>query len=282
MDWSWSLALRDARVRDALATADVITEVVHRGKVGSTQDEALQLMRQRARSGILLVTDRQVAGRGRRGRSWDDAEVAGASLALTLVLALPEQGATLVPHAVGLALHDAVSGTVGAGGGGSEIALKWPNDLVVPAAVLPDRSTSGRRRKLAGILIEREQVGDDDLLLVGVGINIGCEAMPSPTHPDRTSLHELCVASGGSTVDRAALLAALVRAIDARLGLLTTDRVALMDAYRARCETIGRDVDLELPGATMLHGRAIDVDEDGHLVLDVAGSQHVVVAATVL
>lgn len=269
-------------MRDAVASAEVVTEVVHRGTVGSTQDEVLELLRQRARSGILLVADRQVAGRGRRGRSWDDADVVGASLALTLVLALPEQGATLVPHAVGLALHDAVSGIVGAAGGGSEVALKWPNDLVVPAAALPDRPAPHHLRKLAGILVEREQVGSDELLLVGVGINIGHEAMSSPPHPDRTSLHELCVEAGEPTVDRAALLAAFVRAVDARLGVLPTDRVALMDAYRARCETIGRDVALELPGATILHGRAVDVDEDGHLVLDVAGSQHVVIAATVL
>jgi BirA family transcriptional regulator, biotin operon repressor / biotin---[acetyl-CoA-carboxylase] ligase len=276
VDWSWSSALRDPRVRAAVADAVVVSEVVHRGTVRSTQDEVLELLRQRARSGILLVADRQLAGRGRRGRSWDDAAVAGVSLALTTVLDLPEHGSTLVPHAVGLALHDAVAAT-----GVRGVCLKWPNDLVAVTESPSGATAVPQRRKLAGILVERERFGTDELLLVGVGVNIGGDESPTPALPDRTSLQELRTASGGGPVDRAGFLAALVAALDARVRELSEDRAALIGAYRAVCETIGRDVDLELPDATMLHGRAVDVDEDGHLVLDVEGAQHVVVAATV-
>jgi BirA family transcriptional regulator, biotin operon repressor / biotin---[acetyl-CoA-carboxylase] ligase len=277
VDWSWSNALRDPRCRDVVSAASVVTEIVHRGTVRSTQDEALALLRERTRTGMLVVADRQVAGRGRRGRTWEDAQDAGASLALTLVIATPDAGSTLVPHAVGLALHDAI-GAIGVTG----VALKWPNDLVVPAEAAAGRTGPERRRKVAGILVEREQLGDADLLLIGIGVNIGCESRPlQPLHPDRTSLHELSPGlTAGASIDRVGFLAALVGALDTRLSGLARDRVTLMVDYRARCETIGRDVDLELPGPTTLHGRAVDVDEDGHLILDVAGAQHVVVAAT--
>jgi len=293
MDRSWSRALRDARVRAAVEASGMVHELVHRGSVASTQDEALDLVRRGARGGLLLVADRQLAGRGRRGRSWDDASIVGASLALTLVIETPPRGSTLVPHAVGVALHDALS-ALGADG----LVLKWPNDLVAllpvaPGGMLVGVHTVTPRRKLAGILVERERLDGRDLLLIGVGVNVGDEhqsqhvggeSVPS-THPDRIDVRELLQAADGGrgsvAVDRGGLLAALVVALTERLGALDGDLVQLLADYRARCETIGRDVDVELPDGSSLQGRATDIDDDGHLVLDVDGAQHVVVAATV-
>jgi BirA family biotin operon repressor/biotin-[acetyl-CoA-carboxylase] ligase len=293
MDRSWSSALRDPRVRAALAANDVVAEVVHRGSVGSTQDEALTLLRTGARRGLLLVADRQLAGRGRRGRNWDDAELVGASLALTLAIDTPMRGLTLVTHAVGLAVHDAVTGLGVAG-----LALKWPNDLVSTLAPAGSAGLLGspngpRRRKLAGILVERERVEGRDVLLVGVGVNVGTEGPPGVTHgedgaarhPERIDLHELLRAApdrdGSQGIDRAGLLAGLIAALQTRLGSLAGHRQSLLADYRERCETIGRDVDVELPDGDSLQGRATGVDDDGHLILDVDGAQHVVVAATV-
>jgi BirA family biotin operon repressor/biotin-[acetyl-CoA-carboxylase] ligase len=271
----------------------MVHELVHRGSVASTQDEALDLVRRGARSGLLLVADRQLAGRGRRGRSWDDASVVGASLALTLVIETPPRGSTLVPHAVGVALHDALS-ALGVDG----LVLKWPNDLVAllpaaPGGMLVGVRTATSRRKLAGILVERERLDGRDLLLIGVGVNVGDEQARQEdadeslraTHPDRIDVRELLQAADGgrgpAEVDRGGLLAALVVALTERLGALDGDLVQLLADYRARCETIGRDVDVELPDGSSLQGRATDIDDDGHLVLDVDGAQHVVVAATV-
>jgi BirA family biotin operon repressor/biotin-[acetyl-CoA-carboxylase] ligase len=277
----------------AVAATDVVRELVHRGSVASTQDEALELLRRGARSGLLLVADRQLAGRGRRGRTWDDASVMGASLALTLAIDTPPRGSTLVPHAVGVALHDAITAL-----GVSGLALKWPNDLVATIPPAPGEQllgvrTTRRHRKIAGILVEREQVDGRDLLLIGVGVNIGDEqAWPAstdeparPTHPDRVDVHELLRAVGGIgdpiAIDRAGLVAQLVAAMAERLGALHGDVVQLLAAYRERCETIGRAVDVDLPDGTSLQGDATDIDDDGHLVLDVDGARHVVVAATV-
>jgi len=300
MDRSWSRALRDARVTAAVAATDVVRDLVHRDSVGSTQDEALALLRRGAGSGLLLVTDRQLAGRGRRGRTWDDAEVVGASLALTLVIDTPPRGANLVPHAVGVAVHDALS-ALGVDG----LVLKWPNDVLVRSSTGPAVHPSGtgdtaRRRKLAGILVEREQVDGRDLLLIGVGINIGDQRSvspgavthPSERHPDRTDVQELLrTIDGGRTddeldraddeLDRAELLAGLVTSLAGRLGALDGGGAELLAAYRDRCETIGRHVDVELPDGISLRGCVTGIDEDGHLVLDADGARHVVVAATV-
>jgi BirA family transcriptional regulator, biotin operon repressor / biotin---[acetyl-CoA-carboxylase] ligase len=288
VDQSWGSAMHDPRVELAVTTGEVVTTLAHRGSVGSTQDEALELVRRGAASGLLLLTDRQLAGRGRRGRTWDDSDVIGASLALTLVIDTPGRGSTLVPHAVGLALHDAIT-ALGVPG----LALKWPNDLVhvaEPGAALA--RPSGLRRKLAGILVERERVAERDVLLVGVGVNIGsAERFTAATaQPERCDLLELLgmdgvdqgrVEGGSVPFDRAALLAALVRAFDARLGSIDADPGGLLRVYRSRCETVGRRVTVELPDGRILHGPATGIDDEGHLLLDVEGTQHVVVAGTV-
>ena len=50
------------------------------------------------------------------------------------------------------------------------------------------------------------------------------------------------------------------------------ESTGLRAAYRASCLTLGRDVRVELPGATE-RGRATDVDSSGRLVVGTAGGQ---------
>jgi BirA family biotin operon repressor/biotin-[acetyl-CoA-carboxylase] ligase len=116
-----------------------------------------ELMR-RARAGqtdpVLLVAERQTAGRGRLGRQWHGE--AGASLTFSLGLLLAPADWSGLSLAVGVALADALH---------PGIRLKWPNDLW-----LADR-------KLGGILIETASSGDAAAAarryaVVGVGINI--------------------------------------------------------------------------------------------------------------
>ena len=120
-----------------------------------------ELMR-RARSGrmdpVLLVAQRQTAGRGRLGRGWRSAE--GASLTFSLGLALAPLDWSGLSLAVGVILAESLH---------PAIRLKWPNDLW-----LDDR-------KLGGILIETASFGEREArryAVVGIGINI---AAPSAT-----------------------------------------------------------------------------------------------------
>lgn len=123
-------------------------------EINSTNTE---LMR-RAKSGciepILLVAEKQTAGRGRLGREWHDlAERDDTLPALTFSLGLPLSpvdwsGLSL---AVGLSIAQSLHTNIG---------LKWPNDLWL------------RDRKLAGILIETCAVGQARYAVIGIGINI--------------------------------------------------------------------------------------------------------------
>lgn len=272
----WTRHLGSAAVTGLLTRTAVLKAVHGVEEVDSTQDVALDLARGSAASGTVVVTDRQLRGRGRRGRRWDDIPHGG-SLALTLLLDAPAHSLTLVPLAVGLAVADACERLVGTQRGHvGRIGLKWPNDVVV-------RSVSGSEtatlRKLSGILVQRERVASRDVLLVGVGLNVDRRA--SPPAPDR-----ICLAAfEPSLPGRASILVTLLGALDTRLEQLLGDHdrgpEAVLDAYRAASDTLGRHVDIELPDGRGFTGVVRDVDSSGALCVEVDGRIEVIVAGTV-
>lgn len=72
---------------------------------------------------------------------------------------------------------------------------------------------------------------------------------------------------------RGELMGAVLQAIDARLAA-TPD--AVLGVYGARCRTVGRDVRVRLlGGATRLQGRAVEVLDDGALVLDAGDERRI-------
>lgn len=110
-----------------------------------------ELMR-RARAGrlepVLLVAERQTAGRGRMGRDWTSDD---AALTFSLGLPLAPRDWSGLSLAVGLSLVQALH---------PRLQLKWPNDVWLDG------------RKLAGILIETASFGADRYAVIGVGINL--------------------------------------------------------------------------------------------------------------
>ncbi len=120
---------------------------VHLPRVDSTQAAARERF---TGEPVLVVADRQVAGRGRSGRRWLEADRAlFASLAFEPALEPPRW--PVIPLLAGLAARAALDGRPG---------LKWPNDLVV-----------GEGRKLGGLLAE----ASGGVVVVGLGVNLWWE-----------------------------------------------------------------------------------------------------------
>lgn len=268
---AWSALIDHGAVQDALVRNRRLRAVLAVGEVGSTQDVASERAADGLADGTVVVADHQVAGRGRRGRSWDD-DPGGGTLALTVVLDVLEgdpdlvRSVALTPHALGLAVVAACSSVVP---DVPALRLKWPNDVVVRA------SDGTAARKVAGILIERERVAGRDVLLCGVGLNV--DVRGSMPMPDRTCLAAL----DGVPPSRPALLAALLRALDDALADLVEDPAAVLARYRAGCETIGRSVEVTLPDGRRIVGPVTGVDDEGRLIMEAGGRTEVVVAGTV-
>ena len=145
-------------------------------EIDSTNTE---LMR-RAKAGhivpILLVAEKQTAGRGRLGRDWHDLAERNdtiPSLTFSLGLALSPVDWSGLSLAVGLSIAQSLH---------ADIGLKWPNDLWL--------SADTGDRKLAGILIETCAVGQLRYVVVGVGSNMtkpaeNLDSLAKPSKPLR-------------------------------------------------------------------------------------------------
>lgn len=138
-------------------------------EVDSTNTELMRRVRAGQPEPVLLVAERQTAGRGRLGRSWH-AEP-GASLTFSLGLPLAPADWSGLSLAVGVAVAEALHPAV---------QLKWPNDLWVGD------------RKLGGILIETAAApaGPGRHAIVGVGLNVAPRAADGLSTPP-AALQEL-------------------------------------------------------------------------------------------
>jgi BirA family transcriptional regulator, biotin operon repressor / biotin---[acetyl-CoA-carboxylase] ligase len=121
-------------------------------EVDSTNTELMRRARAGLTDPVLLVGERQTAGRGRLGRDWkSDTQGDGGTLTFSLGLPLQPQDWSGLSLAVGLSVVQSLH---------PDLKLKWPNDVW------------WQGRKLAGILIETASAGDQRYAVIGIGINI--------------------------------------------------------------------------------------------------------------
>ncbi len=134
---------------------------LHLNRCGSTND-VLKQVAGSSPSGTLAVTDEQIGGRGRLGRSW--ASEAGKDLTFSVLLrpTLAPAHAHLLSLAAAVAVAEVLEGIPGLEG---RVGIKWPNDVLLG------------NEKVCGILLEGSM--DVDRLqwaVAGVGLNVNGDA----------------------------------------------------------------------------------------------------------
>jgi BirA family biotin operon repressor/biotin-[acetyl-CoA-carboxylase] ligase len=238
--------LSEKRLQQDL-TGDLWRRVSVVDETVSTNADVAAAARAGEPEGFVLVAEQQTSGRGRLDRQWDSPPRAGLTFSALLRPSLDPAQLGLLPLIAGLATVEALISV-----GRVEATLKWPNDVLVDGF------------KVGGLLVELAGGG----AVVGIGLNVSTREDELPV-PTATSLL-LC----GGVTDREPLLKEVLRSLARRYSAWspTGDPGSVLPAYRERCETIGREVELELPGGDKVRGTAIDVDDSGRLVVDEAES----------
>lgn len=275
--------LQPARLRRALiAPLGPWNRLELRAETGSTNADVVEAARAGEPEGLVVIAERQTAGRGRRGRVWQSPSRAGIA---TSVLLRPGQadpdrgwspappiGYGWLPLLAGVALVETVARLAEL-----EATLKWPNDLLVGEA------------KCAGVLAEAvpgAEPGQPPAVVLGIGLNVTLRADELPENPNGLPATSLQLA-GAAATDRDPLLRALLRAVAEwydRWRAAGGDAVAsgLRDAYLAVCGTLGREVRVLLPGGGELTGTATGVDVDGQLLVGTGEGERRLAAGDVL
>lgn len=182
-------------VEPHLATSGLGRALRWHPSLESTNILARRMAAEGAPEGTLVVADRQTAGRGRLGRSWDSPS--GVNLYFSLVLR-PELPPGRIPQLT-LLLAVAVRRAIAGLDGSLPLAVKWPNDIF-----------SGER-KLSGILCEMQSEADRaHFVVAGIGINVNQPSFEGELERTATSL----LIESGATVSRPALLASVLNHLE--------------------------------------------------------------------
>jgi BirA family transcriptional regulator, biotin operon repressor / biotin---[acetyl-CoA-carboxylase] ligase len=218
-------------------------QILWYAEVGSTNDLASAMADRNAAEGLVVLADRQTAGRGRLGRTW--ASPGGAGVYASVVLRPSVTAATLLTIAAGVAVAEGIASATGL-----SPHVKWPNDVQVGG------------RKLAGILAE----GAVGHVVLGIGINVQSAAFPPDVAARATSIE----AELSRPVDRGLVLAECLAALASRYRELQNGRGRqVVDAWRRRAAPmLGRPVEWESAG-THLVGLAENIDDEGALIVKV-------------
>ncbi len=223
--------------------------------VGSTNAEALVQARAGATGPLWITARAQVAGRGRRGRTWVS-EPGNLYATLLLTDPAPPERAAQLSFGAALAVDAAISACAPALA--ARLGLKWPNDVLLDGA------------KLAGILIEAEGTRP---LLVAVGIGINCRHHPAATEFPATDL-----AAAGAPVSVEELFKALSLAMMHRLRAWDDGFGAIRTAWLVRAGGLGGELCARL-GTREITGRFETLDEAGRLILRLPDGTREAIAA---
>lgn len=234
-------------------------------RTGSTNADAIKSARAGERGPIWFVTAEQTAGRGRRQRAWVSPRGNLAASVLEILDVAPSVAAT-IGFAAGLAEEAAlekvsIEAAMRLGPDRPRYALKWPNDVLADG------------KKLVGIGLEAEAVGDRLAIVVGIGTNI--VAAPEGTPTPAVSLAAL-----GVQISAEELFSALTDAWVEFRGIWDDGRgfAEIRKLWLARAARLGEPIAIDT-GAMVLEGIFDTIDDTGCLIVRTAEGRRVPIAA---
>ncbi len=237
-----------------LKKRSIIKDVRVYNTIDSTNQEAKRLGSGPSIDGLLLISEEQTMGKGRRGRTWLSKKGDGIFMSLLLRPQIQPVHASMLTILAGLAVQKAIVGATGLA-----CKIKWPNDVVV----------SGK--KVCGILTEMStDMEEIQFVVVGIGVNVNALEMDPEAAPYATSL---CMESG-KTYERKLLAAAIVEQFELYYMQFIQDcsLEPILSEYNRVCANIGGKVRIESGGSSFV-ADALRMDESGALVVKLEDGQ---------
>lgn len=221
----------------------------------STNLQACRLGDEGEDEGLVVIAERQTAGKGRMGRSWESP--AGVNLYASILLRppiLPFEAPRLT-FLSAVAVCRAIELTTDL-----RPTVKWPNDVLINGA------------KVAGLLNEMSAETDRvNYVVLGIGVNLNMTAdqFPADLRYPATSL----ATAAGCPVARLAFTRALLREIDRLYRVfLDSGSAPIMTEWTGLCAMTGQPVQVD-SGRNIISGTMAGLAEDGALLVRTAAGK---------
>lgn len=241
------MTLRESRLRALLPCPLDFSE-----QTDSTNDRLKRLAAQGAPHGIVAISRRQTAGRGRMGRSFASPD--GGIYLSVLLRPQSNDGLMCLTAAAAAAVRRAIFRECGV-----RTDIKWRNDLLLNG------------KKLCGILTELAFSDSvPEYAVIGVGINCNTADFPAPLRDIAVSLRQVL----GTPIDENRLAATVAEELLEMARALPNGCKPWMAEYAAACVTVGQYV--RILGGDGRVALAERVDENGGLCLRYENGETVV------
>lgn len=222
--------------------------------VDSTNQEVKRRALEGAGEGLVVLSEEQTAGKGRKGRSFFSP--VGTGIYMSVLFRPTEEQSkdvVLVTTAASVAVCRAIRKVLG-----EEPEIKWVNDVYL------------RGKKICGILTEAVsdfESGRIDTVVVGIGINY---RIPEGGYPEELNDIIGAVCTQDQVIPRNTLVAAVLNELYALYEGLS--QRTYMEDYRKWSNVIGKEVRYSTgvdnsDQAAWEYGTALDIDEDGGLIV---------------
>ena len=218
--------------------------------VTSTNTVIRELVPSGLPEGFVIAAEKQTAGRGRLGRSFESPE---GGLYLSMLLypeCRPEETATLTPCAA-VAVSRAVEKVCKVSPG-----IKWPNDLQING------------KKLCGILTESSICRGRRYVIIGIGINVNTDIAELPE--ELRGLATSVFSETGKHTDIEALTKELIFELDAMYESWKRNKKYCIKEYRKKCVSTDCDIYL-IRGDEKTEAHSLDIDDSFALTVEQAG-----------
>jgi BirA family biotin operon repressor/biotin-[acetyl-CoA-carboxylase] ligase len=209
----------------------------------STQSDLYEKVNDgKALSGDVIAAEFQSAGRGRLDRTFDAAPSSALLFSLYIEPKIEKEEWSFLTLLAGYSVQEALHSLDPA----TSISVKWPNDLLIGD------------KKCAGMIAQATPKG----VIVGIGINVGMQTDELPVE-NATSLS----IEGFAQLDRNTILATILNYFEINLQMWELSKT-FVNEYIAASSTIGREVEVTLPGGVVLNSRAVGISNSGELLLE--------------
>lgn len=209
--------------------------------------------------GTVVFAESQTAGRGRRDNRWIAPRGQDVMCSLLLRPDVAVESWPRITTLAALAVCKAVAAELPL-----DPRIKWPNDIYLGG------------RKVSGLLAETVSTQQGLRLVLGIGLNVNTLVFP----PDiaATSLLKCLPSPVVRTIDRNALGRRLLDALNLELNRIQNDFSAAISEVRERSWLLGKPIRATVDG-TDVHGHALDLSEEGHLVIQLPNGDTATVAS---
>ena len=250
-------------IRSKLTTRILGREIRYLAATGSTNIEARRLAADGCPEGQIVVAEEQTGGRGRLSRGWFSPRGKGIWLSVVLRPAFSPQEAPKCTLMAAVALQTAIRRSTGLVCG-----IKWPNDILYGG------------KKVVGILTEMTaEIDAINFVIIGMGINVNIDAGEFPPEIRDTATSLALIA--GHPFSRRELITAVLEELETVYqAALAGGFSPILDQWRERSATLGQQVDVVGPDR-QFSGLAIDIDNDGALLVQTAAGVEKVIAGDV-